>query len=79
MGFNNLKAIDVAVLLEKAVLLNGMLLHGTPENKKFAKKEWEYLEQEIINHVPSAAFETAKRELGIEQEIGSLALFDLNN
>ncbi|MCG3087270.1 hypothetical protein [Sporosarcina cyprini] len=74
---NGLTKFDVAVLLEKAVLLNGMLVHGTPEQKEYAKKEWELLEQQIKVHTNLDADEMTKRELALEHDTIDLKMFDL--
>lgn len=63
-----LTPLDVAVLLEKAILLNGMLLHGDKEQKLYAKKEWEQLEPQIRSHINLDAFELAKRELAMSHD-----------
>ncbi|WP_338657016.1 hypothetical protein V6B14_22710 (plasmid) [Sporosarcina psychrophila] len=72
-----INSFDVAVLLEKATLLNGMLVHGTPEQKSFAKKEWTILEPQIRMHINVDACEMAKRELALEHE--SLDLQTINS
>ncbi|MER2005928.1 MAG: hypothetical protein ABS939_00630 [Psychrobacillus sp.] len=76
MELKNLNALDTAVLLEKATLLNGMLVHGTPEQKKLAKKQWEQLETDIRLHVPLEAFEMAKRELALDHDNLTLDMFE---
>ena len=72
-----LNSFDVAVLLEKAILLNGMLVHGTPEQKEFAKAEWSNLEKTIRMHINVDACEMAKRELALEHENIELQHFEL--
>lgn len=79
MKFENLKSIDVAVLLEKATLLNGMLVHGTKEQKKLAKEAWVQLEAEIRLHVPLEAMEIAKRELALDYDNITLNMLDFEN
>lgn len=61
-----INSFDAAVMLEKAILLNGLLVHGTPEQKSFAKKEWTILEPQIRMHINVNACEMAKRELAFE-------------
>lgn len=63
-----LTPLDVAVLLEKSILLNGMLLHGDKEQKTYAKKEWETLEPQIRSYINPDAFELAKRELALDHD-----------
>ncbi|MBO0587593.1 MULTISPECIES: hypothetical protein [unclassified Sporosarcina] len=63
-----INSFDAAVMLEKAILLNGMLVHGTHEQKSFAKKEWATLEPRIRLHINVDATEMAKRELALEHE-----------
>lgn len=63
-----LTPLDVAVLLEKAILLNGMILHGDKEQKAYAKQEWVTLEPHIQSHINLDAFELAKRELALEND-----------
>lgn len=73
---NGLNSLDVAVLLEKAILLNGMLVHGTPEQKLYAKQEWLSLETEIKLHINVDACEMAKRELALDHDSINLQMFD---
>lgn len=76
INVKHLNALDTAVLLEKATLLNGMLVHGTPEQKKEAHKEWEKLEKEIRLIIPVEAFEMAKRELALDHDNITLSMFE---
>lgn len=73
---NGINSFDAAVMLEKAILLNGMLVHGTPEQKLEAKKLWAVLQPQILLHINVDAFEMAKRELALEHE--SLDLQTIN-
>ncbi|MEX3624917.1 hypothetical protein [Viridibacillus arvi] len=76
---NDLTTFDAAVLLEKAILLNGMLANGTPQQKAKAKQFWEQLENDIRLHVNAPAFEMAKRELALDHEnleVEHFSLFD---
>lgn len=73
---NGLNSLDVAVLLEKAILLNGMLVHGTPEQKLYAKQQWMPLETEIKQHINIDACEMAKRELALDHDSINLEMFD---
>lgn len=68
---------DAAVLLEKAILLNGMLVKGTPEQKAYAKKKWELLEPQIKMYTNVDACEMAKRELALEHDTIDFKMFDL--
>ena len=43
---------DKAVLLEKAIILNGLLANGSSIEKKHAKEEWKKLSVELINAFP---------------------------
>lgn len=72
---NGLNSFDVAVLLEKATLLNGMLVRGTDQQKEYAKQEWLALEPQIKLHINVDAIEMAKRELALEHDI-DLAMID---
>lgn len=65
---NGVNSFDAAVLLEKAILLNGMLAHGTPEQKVYAKSAWNTLSATINQHTNVDACEMAKRELALDHE-----------
>ncbi|MFA8440098.1 hypothetical protein [Pueribacillus sp. YX66] len=63
-----LTSLDAAVLMEKMIILNGMLVHGTEEEKQRATEEWNKLEPIISRHLNCDAFEMAKRELMLEDD-----------
>lgn len=75
-AIKGLNSFDVGVLLEKAIILNGMLVHGTEEQKAYAKKEWISLEPQIKLHINCDATEMAKRELALEHDSIELSMFD---
>jgi hypothetical protein len=63
-----LSSLDAAVLMEKMIILNGMLAHGTKEENEVAKVEWEKLEKLIAQYINLEAIEEAKLELGFAVE-----------
>ncbi|MEK4487891.1 hypothetical protein MHH81_20500 [Psychrobacillus sp. FSL H8-0484] len=67
-----LTSLDAAVLMEKAILLNGMILHGTAEQKAYAKEEFPKLSSVIRKHINLEAQEIAKRELALEHDFDNL-------
>lgn len=67
-SLNGLTSLDAAVLMERAILLNGMLQHGTQEQKVYAKSEWFKLETQLLQHINQDAIEMAKREMVLDHE-----------
>ncbi|WP_047153664.1 hypothetical protein [Aneurinibacillus tyrosinisolvens] len=64
----DLNQLDIAILLEKQILVLGKLRNGTPEEKVQAQKEAEELQEAIRGHVNSAAFVEARKRLGLPAE-----------
>lgn len=60
-----LDQLDTAVLLQKMIVINGMINYGTKEQKEKGKMEFKKLEPLILNSVNLAALEQAKFELNI--------------
>lgn len=60
-----LDQLDTAVLLQKMIVINGMINYGTKEQKEKGKMEFKKLEPLILNSVNLAALEQAKYELNI--------------
>ncbi|MBG9590201.1 hypothetical protein [Cytobacillus firmus] len=60
-----LDQLDTAVLLQKMIVINGMINYGTKEQKERGKMEFKQIEPLILNSVNLAAFEQAKFELNI--------------
>lgn len=78
-SLSTLSPFDVAVLLDKAIILNGMLVNGSPKEKARAKELWIPLEKEILLHINEDAMEMAKRELTLDNEmveVNHFSLFD---
>lgn len=44
---------DKTVLLEKAIILNGMMVNGSSVEKRYAKKEWEKLKPDFQEVLPN--------------------------
>ena len=63
-----LNQLDVAILMEKYILLLGMINYGTKEQKRMARKEFQKIDSYIHNHVNAAAFELANRRLQFTEE-----------
>ncbi|MFG3613494.1 hypothetical protein [Rummeliibacillus stabekisii] len=76
-SLSNLSPFDVAVLLDKAIILNGMLVNGSPEEKARAKELWIPLEKEILLNINVDAMEMAKRELALDNEMVEINHFSL--
>lgn len=66
--FQDLDQLDTAVLLQKMVVLNGILHYGTEEEKEKAVEELKKIEPVIQKAVNVAAFTQAKYELNISDE-----------
>ncbi|MED4728674.1 hypothetical protein P9597_11045 [Aneurinibacillus migulanus] len=64
----DLSQLDVAVLLEKQILILGMLRNGTPEEKKRAREEAAYLQETVARHINGAARAEARRRLNLPAE-----------
>lgn len=64
-GLNQLEA---AVLMEKYVMILGMINYGTPEQKDKARAELKQMEQLIHQHVNGVAFGSAQRKLNLTEE-----------
>ncbi|MBN8203886.1 hypothetical protein LG291_25095 (plasmid) [Cytobacillus firmus] len=62
---NGLDQLDTAVLLQKMIVINGMINYGNKEQKEKGKVEFKKLEPLILNSVNLAALEQAKFELNI--------------
>lgn len=60
-----LDQLDTAVLLQKMIVINGMINYGSKEQKEKGKVEFKRLEPLILNSVNLAALEQAKFELNI--------------
>jgi len=54
---------ELAVLLEKYSLINGMLVNGSTEQKKQAKKELQLLQNEVSPFLTPELIHAAKLEL----------------
>lgn len=54
---------ELAVLLEKYSLVNGMLANGSPEQKKQAKKELQLLQKEVSPFLTPELIHAAQLEL----------------
>ncbi|WP_066297814.1 hypothetical protein [Bacillus sp. FJAT-29937] len=65
---NGLNQLDTAVMLQKMIVLNGMLNYGTEEEKQKAKLELKVLYPEIGSAINLDAIEQAKYELNISDE-----------
>lgn len=63
-----LNQLELAVLMEKYILLLGMINYGTKEQKKKARKEFREIDSYIHNHVNAAAFDLANRRLQFTEE-----------
>jgi hypothetical protein len=73
-----LTQLDTAVLLQKMIVLNGMLNYGSPEEIEKAKKELKFMETDIQKSINLAALQQAKYELNIsDEELGSALPFRL--
>lgn len=64
-NMQGLDQLDTAVLLQKMIVINGMINYGTKEQKEKGKMEFKKLEPLILNSVNLAALEQAKYELNI--------------
>ena len=60
-----LDQLDTAVLLQKMIVINGMINYGTKEQKEKGRMEFKKLEPLILDSVNLAAIEQAKFELNI--------------
>lgn len=67
-NISNLNQLDTAILIEKLIVLNGMLQYGTKEEKARAKKEIIPLQQQALQAVNPAAIEQAKYEMNLSKE-----------
>lgn len=67
-NISNLNQLDTAILIEKLIVLNGMLQYGTKEEKARAKKEIIPLQQQALQAVNPAAIEQAKYEMNLSEE-----------
>ncbi|MFE4524904.1 hypothetical protein ACFRCQ_22825 [Cytobacillus firmus] len=65
LDMKGLDQLDTAVLLQKMIVINGMINYGTKEQKEKGKMEFKKLEPLILNSVNLAALEQAKFELNI--------------
>lgn len=65
---NQLNQLDTAILLEKLIVVNGMLQYGTKEEKTFAKKEIVQLQRQVLQAINPAVIEQAKYEMNITDE-----------
>ncbi|WP_419879643.1 hypothetical protein [Brevibacillus centrosporus] len=63
-----LNQLDVAVLMEKYVMILGMLHFGKAEEKTEAKRKLLEMQQVVCSHVTPAAFEEAVRRLELTSE-----------
>lgn len=60
-----LDQLDTAVILQKMIVINGMINYGTKEQKEKGKLEFKKLKPLILKSVNLAALEQAKFELNI--------------
>ncbi|MGE8081608.1 hypothetical protein [Peribacillus loiseleuriae] len=60
--------LDVAVLTEKMIVINGMLQYGTPEEKKRAKESLQSIQNTILASVNQEAFNQARYELKLSTD-----------
>lgn len=65
---NQLNQLDTAILLEKLIVVNGMLQYGTKEEKTFAKREIVQLQRLALQAINPGALEQAKYEMNISDE-----------
>jgi len=65
---SNLNQLDAAVLIEKFIVLNGMLLHGTKEEKAQAKAMLEPLQKQALEAINSEAIKQAKFEMNVSDK-----------
>ncbi|MED3554203.1 hypothetical protein [Cytobacillus praedii] len=72
-NITGLNQLDTAVLMQKMIVLNGMLLYGTDEEKQIARVELKSTHPEIISVINLEAIEQAKYELNISNEELSIA------
>ncbi|MCP1161216.1 MULTISPECIES: hypothetical protein [Bacillus] len=66
--FRGLHQLDTAILLQKLIILNGMVNYGTDAERKKALKELPGLEAVIKESLNTAAFNQAKYELNITDQ-----------
>ncbi len=66
--FRGLHQLDTAILLQKLIILNGMVNYGTEAERKKALEELPGLEAVIKESVNIAAFNQAKFELNITDQ-----------
>ncbi|WP_156289502.1 hypothetical protein [Oceanobacillus salinisoli] len=64
-GFNTL---ELAVLMEKYILILGMINYGTIKQKRQARKELKTIEEYIHHHANDDAFELANLRLQLTEE-----------
>lgn len=76
-NITGLNQLDTAVLMQKMIVLNGMLLYGTDEEKQIARAELKSTHPEIISVINLEAIEQAKYELNISNEELSIANMSL--
>ncbi|MED4404223.1 hypothetical protein [Metabacillus fastidiosus] len=67
-NIQGLDQLDTAVLLQKMVVLNGMLHYGTAEEKLRARMEFKQLQPIMNRALNLAAMEQAKQELSVSEE-----------
>ncbi len=62
----NLNQLDTAVLLEKYIILNGLLHYGSSKQKLLAKEELATMQKEIMEQVNLPSIAKAMVELGVD-------------
>ncbi|MBP1931864.1 hypothetical protein [Ammoniphilus resinae] len=67
-ALTGLNQLEAAVLMEKYVMILGMINYGTPEQKTIARKELVQLDTIIHQHVDGVAFGSAERKLNLSEE-----------
>lgn len=69
----NLNQLETAILMEKYILILGMIHYGTDQQKEQAKKELSTLDDTFYLYVNAAAMELANRRLQwTEEELNAL-------
>lgn len=67
-NLTGLNQLEAAVLMEKYTLLLGMINFGSRDQKNQARKELKEIEGFIHQHVNTAGFELAKKNLNLAED-----------